>query len=84
MMPGNVKQIFNGFDVGARVQSGAKLTTCASEKNPCRQAYIDWLGEGKSRFSWDPISILIAVRGVTQIGLNEVNQGQKATVEKNG
>lgn len=63
-MPPEVKIIFSGFEVGVRVQSGAKLSTCANASNPCRQAMISYEGgTGRSRFSWDPLTTLVAVRG---------------------
>eukprot|EP00966_Prymnesium_polylepis_P316678 7317161-Prymnesium_polylepis.1 len=40
------------------------MSGCASTGNPCRQAYIDYLGgPDKDRFSWDPLTTLVAVRG---------------------
>lgn len=60
-MPENVQMIFS--DVGDEVQHGGKLTTCTTPSNPCRQAYIDYLGPGGNRQSWDPIVVVLAVRG---------------------
>ena len=31
-----IEHIFNPVDVGEKVDTGAKLSTCASENNPCR------------------------------------------------
>jgi hypothetical protein len=63
-MPEEVKVIFSGFEVGINVISGAKLSSCAAETNPCRQAMIDYEGgPNKGRFSWDPLTTLVAVRG---------------------
>lgn len=81
-MPPSVRQIFNG--VGGNVGSGGKLTGCAPESDPCRQAYIDWLGEGNDRPSWDPISVVVAVRGADAMFLDEHGQGGHDTVDEAG
>ena len=47
LMPPDVKVVYSGFNVGVRVPSGAALTHCAGEDNPCRQAYIDYVGYGE-------------------------------------
>lgn len=71
-MPPEVKIIFSGFEVGVNVQSGAVLSDCAPKTNPCRQAMIDYEhGEHKSRFSWDPLTTLVAVRGATGANCSE-------------
>ena len=63
-MPPSVKLIFSGAEVGSRVFSGGALSTCAPVSNPCRAAMIAYeRGEGKDRFSWDPLTTLVAVRG---------------------
>ena len=36
--------------VGQDVKSGGRLSECAAEENPCRQAYIDYLGYGLARY----------------------------------
>ena len=41
--------VFSGFEVGFGVNSGGALTSCATSDNPCRQAYVDYVGEGKDR-----------------------------------
>ena len=63
-LPPEVRVIFSGVSLGKSVQSGAALSSCTPAGNPCRQAYIDYLGgEGRSRSSWDPLTTLVAVRG---------------------
>ena len=32
--------------------SGGRLSECAGEENPCRQAYIDYLGYGLARYNF--------------------------------
>lgn len=65
-IPSEVQVIFSGFEVGVEVQSGGRLSDCAAESNPCRAAYIDYEGgPNKSRFSWDPLTTLVAVRGAS-------------------
>jgi hypothetical protein len=71
-MPSNVKILFSGFEVGLQVQTGARLSTCSGPSNPCREAMINYEGGlGKSRFSWDPLTTLAAVRGARGVGCNE-------------
>jgi hypothetical protein len=73
--PASVHQIFT--NVGGDVRHGAALTTCAPRRNPCRQAFQAW-GHGVTRFgrmSWDPIAVMIAVRGAASIGLQEQSGG---------
>lgn len=67
-MPPQVQTIWVGIEVGIQVESGARLTSCAPASNPCRQAYIDYGGPDKDRFSWDPLTTLLAVRGVEAVG----------------
>ena len=43
--------------------SGGALTSCSAESNPCRRAYIDYCGHGVNRPSWDPLTLIAAVRG---------------------
>ena len=80
--PKSVEIIYNGFNVGLQVQSGAALSTCQNARNPIRAAFINYEGGiNKSRFSWDPLTTLIAVRGVeagscttsSSTGFNSVN-----------
>ena len=78
-----IEHIFNPVDVGEKVDTGAKLSTCASENNPCRQAYIDWTGgPNRGRHSWDLINTLIAVRGLdaleTYLGFDNYDEVQIA------
>ena len=61
--PRSVRVLWSGFNVGAPVQCGGALTSCAPPANPCRQAFIDQMGAGNDRDSWDPLTTLIAVRG---------------------
>lgn len=64
-LPPEVQVIFSGFNVGFHVQSGAVLSQCAPVENPCRAAFINYEGgPNRSRYSWDPLTTLIAVRGV--------------------
>eukprot|EP00937_MAST-01D_sp_MAST-1D-sp2_P002065 g2065.t1 len=61
--PAASQLVWSGFEVGAQVRSGGRLTACAPAANPCRQAFVDNQGAGKDRLSWDPLTTLIAVRG---------------------
>lgn len=63
-MPPEVKVVLSGASLGRQVQTGGVLSACAPTHNPCRQAYIDYEGApGKSRYSWDLLTTLVAVRG---------------------
>jgi hypothetical protein len=75
LIPSQVKVIFSGFEVGIVVHSGAALTYCTGEENPCRQAYVDYLGEGVDRPSWDPLTVLAAVRGAGAVGCRKEGKG---------
>ena len=49
-----------------------RLSWCAPADNPCRQAYADYTGgPGRTRFSWDLITTLAAVRGPSGAGCAE-------------
>lgn len=60
-MPSSVAQVWTAL--GDRVRTGARLTSCAPATNPCRRAMIDREGPGSARKSWDPLAVLVAVRG---------------------
>ena len=63
-LPRSVQVMFLGWGVGAFTQSGARMSSCYDETNPCRQAYIDYLGgPNRDRASWDPMTTLAVVRG---------------------
>ena len=80
--PASVKQIFS--PLGGDVKHGSWLTDCAGVGNPCRQAFEDWLGPSNGRSSWDPIAVMIAVRGAAGVHCKEVDQGGKTTVNEAG
>ena len=40
LMPPDVKVVYSGFNVGVGVPSGAVLTHCAGEDNPCRRQML--------------------------------------------
>ena len=64
-MPPEVRMVFSGFEAGVRVLTGAALTSCAAADNPCRQAYIDRVGEGRNRFRCDcPKNVYSAVKNI--------------------
>ena len=56
-MPSEVRMVFSGFEVGFAVNSGGALTSCATSANPCRQAYVDYVGEGKDRSG--PVQVFV-------------------------
>jgi len=73
-----VPTIFAGFEVGRAVRTGAALETCAPRESPCRQALMDFRRDNPGawgpggRMSFDPITTLVAVRGVVRtVGVAE-------------
>ena len=80
-MPSNVKMIFSGFEVGNKVMSGGALTSCGEETNPCRRAYIDYCGNGVNRPSWDPLTLIAAVRGAAGVRSVQYSTVQYSTVQ---
>jgi hypothetical protein len=80
--PATTKQIFS--PVGGDVLHGSWLTGGTARGNPCRQAFEDWVGPGKGRSSWDPIAVLIAVRGAPAVHCQEVDQGGHNVVDEAG
>jgi hypothetical protein len=73
--PSTSKIIWSGTEVGSRVQSGGggfQRCEVASTSNPCAAAMINYEhGPNKSRFSWDPLTTLVAVRGAAAAGTEE-------------
>ena len=82
-IPENVQVVFSGFEIGIKVQSGGVLSTCAPLSNPCRRAFRDYEHGDGSRFSWDPLNTLAAVRGFAgEASCNEcVNCSGRNTVD---
>ncbi len=76
--PPSSKIIWSGAEVGSRVQSGGAgfQQRCPSvadaRHNPCAAAMINYeKGPNKSRFSWDPLTTLVAVRGAEAVSTRE-------------
>ena len=80
--PTNVKQIFSS--VGGDVLHGSWLENCAMDGNPYRQAFEDWGVAGSGRSSWDPIAVLVAVRGAEGVHCKEIDYGGHMTVDVAG
>ena len=72
-MPRSVRLVFSGFEVGSKVHTAAPLSSCATDANPCRRAYIDLAGKGNNHDSWDPLTTLYAVRGAQAVGCTETS-----------
>ncbi|EDQ87548.1 uncharacterized protein MONBRDRAFT_27022 [Monosiga brevicollis MX1] len=75
--PSHIPITYLGSFVGQEVVTGAAMTNQLPTTNPCRQAYVDFNGPSNGRFSWDPMTTLLAVRGIDQFydsvrGWNEV------------
>ena len=74
--PPESKLIWSGGEVGKQVQSGGagfqKCTKVATDTNPIRAAMISYEhGPNKSRYSWDPLTTLVAVRGAAAASCSE-------------
>ena len=54
------------------------------EDSPCRRAYEAWCGEGGGRQSWDPITLLAAVRGAEAVGCQEEGRGGRNIIDQQG
>lgn len=78
-MPPSVRMIYLGFRDGDVVRTGAIMETCAPATNPCRHAILNfrdhagWGWGPGGRSSYDPLTTLLAVRGVSveAMGLSE-------------
>jgi hypothetical protein len=48
---------------------------CGSSSNPCREAIVNYeQGVNKSRYSWDPLTTLVAIRGAEAVGTTECSE----------
>ncbi|QHW30910.1 nucleoside hydrolase [Paenibacillus rhizovicinus] len=54
---------FTGFEIGLDIHTGSRLFTELPADHPVRQSYSWYVGEGKSRHSWDLTAVLYAARG---------------------
>eukprot|EP00966_Prymnesium_polylepis_P143294 3307862-Prymnesium_polylepis.1 len=63
--------LWSGFEVGFEVQSGgARFQKCpvATPSNPVRAAMVSYEGgTDMSRYSWDPLTTLVAVRTIARV-----------------
>jgi len=74
--PAESKLIWSGFEVGIMVQSGGagfqKCKVADPNTNPAAAAMISYEhGPNKSRYSWDPLTTLVAVRGAAAASTSE-------------
>ena len=63
LWPPSVPITFLGGEVGEPVLTGGVLTDGAPASSPVRAAYIAYNGPYGNRSSWDPMTLLYAVRG---------------------
>jgi hypothetical protein len=56
--------------------TGGVLTNGSSPANPCRAAFIDRQGPSNNRASWDPATVLYAVRGLAGGGWKAHRSGE--------
>lgn len=83
--PSSVPIIFSGGEVGSNVHTGGPIYNCMPNTNPIKLAFTDYVGYGNTRPSWDPLTTLIAVRGVKAGGCSLcTNCDGKNSVDKNG
>lgn len=93
LWPGNVPMTFSGYELGARIFSGARLGEWAERGSPVRAAY-EWYGDrcNTTRASYDPVTVLYGGFGLGGIfeygnanGYNIVDgEGRNAWVEDEG
>ena len=70
--PKSIRIQFSGFEIGIQVQSGGTPLSKMPLNNPCRAAYINYEGgPNRSRYSWDPLNTLAAVRGYSGASCRE-------------
>ena len=73
--PTESKILWSGSEVGLRVVTGGpEFQQCevATNENPVLVALVNYMGgPNKGRFSWDPLTTLIAVRGAAAGGCTE-------------
>ena len=63
LWPPRVPISFLGGEVGEVVLTGGALTDGAPKTSPVRAAYVTYNGPHGNRQSWDPMTVLYAVRG---------------------
>lgn len=56
--------VFSGSELGGNVSTGGPLMAEGPQDDPVRQAYV-YYTYGMPRFSWDPLTVLYAVDGLT-------------------
>jgi hypothetical protein len=66
LWPDSVPITFVGWELAFDTWTGGQLTADTPTTNPCRRAYVDHQGPNTARESWDPVTTLVAVRGVEQ------------------
>ena len=81
-LPESVQLIYS--DMGDEVYHGAALTDCAPVESPCREAYLRYLGPRVPRQSWDPIVVVVAVRGPGGIYGHLTESGWRNRVDESG
>lgn len=84
-LPSSLPVLFLGQEIGLEIFHGAALSTCATEESPARAAYIEYLRSPfRDRFSWDPLTLLVAVRGADGVPGLEQCPHCKGTNHLNG
>ncbi|EUC34479.1 hypothetical protein COCCADRAFT_25361 [Bipolaris zeicola 26-R-13] len=60
--PGRITYL--GSKVGEAVSSGAILTTKGPMNDPVKRAFEHYIGFNRSRYSWDPLTVVYACQGL--------------------
>ena len=67
-LPRSLEVIYVGQEIGFQIMHGGALSYCAPETSPVRAAYVEFLGGPyRDRFSWDPLTLLVGVRGASAV-----------------
>ena len=61
-----------------------KRSSCISIDVWPHEATQAWCGEGGSRQSWDPLTLLAAVRGPAKVGCLEEGKGGRNVIDQRG
>ncbi|PSN64754.1 nucleoside hydrolase [Corynespora cassiicola Philippines] len=62
--PHGVPVTFLGTEIGEVVSTGARLSVEGPPSDPVARGYAWYVGYNSTRFSWDPLTVVYAIRGL--------------------